>query len=307
MTYAKKTVKIGARGSKLSLAQVETIKAALKAAWPEAQFETKIIKTAGDKDQKTPLPEIGGKGLFTAELEEALQTGKIDLAVHCQKDLPIQDAKGLCLGAIFKRDAVEDAFISHQKYQLETLPKNAKIGTSSTRRKAQLLVMRPDLEVLSIRGNVDTRLKKAGNLDGIILAYAGLERLGLDASLRWHDKIKRISKDVMLPAPAQGALAIQCRQEQDWLDFLKPIHDSQTADCTLAERSFLEGLGGGCSLPISALATCQNGLIKLEGQVLNPDGSKQIRESITGENPRELGLELARRCIKKGANELIGG
>ncbi len=299
MPYEKKIVRIGARGSKLSRAQLHLVQTTLQQAWPETQFVSHIIETTGDRDQKSPLPEIGGKGLFTAELEAALHQGQIDLAVHSQKDLPIQNPKGLCLGAIVKRHKPQDAFISSQGYTLDSLPPNARIGTSSSRRKAQLLAFRPDLEILSLRGNIDTRLGKAAQFDGIILAYAGLERLGLSLGTM-------ISENIMLPAPAQGALAIQCRDEPVWHELLASIRHQDTADCTLAERCFLAGLGGGCSLPIAALAHKIGDLITLEGQVLNKSGTKQIRDSLGGTDPIALGHELAQRCIKRGALELIG-
>jgi hydroxymethylbilane synthase len=299
MPYEKKIVRIGARGSKLSRAQLHLVQTTLQQAWPEIEFSPHIIETSGDRDQKSPLPEIGGKGLFTAELEAALHQGQIDLAVHSQKDLPVQNPKGLSISAIVKRHKAQDAFISSKGYTLETLHPNARIGTSSTRRKAQLLAFRPDFEVLSLRGNIDTRLKKAVEFDGIILAYAGLERLKLDIG-------SLISEQIMLPAPAQGALAIQCRDEPFWHELLAPIHHVDTADCTLAERSFLEALGGGCSLPIAALAHKTGNLITLEGQVLNKSGTRQIRDSLQGTNPVALAQELAQRCIERGALELIG-
>lgn len=302
MTHDAKKIQIGGRGSKLSRWQLNEAQEALQKAWPHLNFTIEIRQTAGDKNTQSPLPEIGGKGVFTAELEQALIEGEIDLAVHSQKDLPIQNPPGLCIGALLKRGHAADALISAQGYTLKTLPKGATIGTSSTRRKAQLLNIRPDLNIVNLRGNVDTRLKKSFELDGIILAYAGLFRLGL------HDRVSQILPfETFLPAPAQGAIAIQCRQDPEVLRLLKPIHDVETELCTLAERAFLEGLGGGCSLPISALASIEGKQIRLRGQVFKPDGSAKIEKELLGEDPRNLGLSLAQACILEGANEYIGG
>lgn len=302
MTHDEKTIKIGGRGSKLSRWQLREAEQALQKAWPHLHFQIEIRQTAGDQNTQSPLPEIGGKGVFTAELEQALIEGDIDLAVHSQKDLPIQNPPGLVIGALLRRGPPADALVSAQGYTLETLPKGARIGTSSTRRKAQLLSCRPDLQIFNLRGNVDTRLQKSLDFDGIVLAYAGLFRLGLE------DRVSQILPlETFLPAPAQGSIAIQCRQDPQILALLKPIHDQNTELCTLAERAFLEGLGGGCSLPISAFASLENNQIRLRAQVLKPDGSAKIEKEQTGQNPRELGLALARACILEGAHEYIGG
>ncbi len=303
MTHdAKKTIRIGGRGSKLSRWQLQEAQEALQKAWPRVNFTIEIRQTTGDRDTQSPLPEIGGKGVFTAELEQALLQGDIDLAVHSQKDLPIQNPPGLCIGALLTRGPAADALVSAQGYTLDTLPKNATIGTSSTRRKAQLLHIRPDLQILNLRGNVDTRLKKSLEFDGIIVAYAGLLRLGL------QDRVSQILPlETFLPAPAQGAIAIQCRQDQNLLELLKPIHDVSTERCTSAERAFLEGLGGGCSLPISAFASIESDQIKLRVQVLKSDGSAKIEKELGGSDPHDLGHRLAQACILEGANEYIGG
>ncbi|MEI6805373.1 MAG: hydroxymethylbilane synthase [Myxococcaceae bacterium] len=302
MTHDEETIKIGGRGSKLSRWQLSEAQKALEKAWPHHHFAIEIRQTAGDQNTESPLPEIGGKGIFTAELEHALIAGEIDLAVHSQKDLPIQNPKGLCIGALLKRGHAADALVSAQGYTLETLPKGATLGTSSTRRKAQLLNIRPDLNIVNLRGNVDTRLRKSLEFDGIILAYAGLFRLGL------ANRVSQILPlETFLPAPAQGSIAIQCRQDPKLLELLKPIHDISTELCTLAERAFLEGLGGGCSLPISALASLEGDQIKLRVQVLKPDGSAKIEKELSGKNPRDLGLSLAQICISEGANEYISG
>jgi hydroxymethylbilane synthase len=302
MTHDEKKIKIGGRGSKLSRWQLQEAKQALQKAWPYLHFQIEIRQTTGDQNTQSPLPEIGGKGVFTAELEQALIEGDIDLAVHSQKDLPIQNPPGLCIGALLRRGPPADALVSAQGYTLDTLPKGARIGTSSTRRKAQLLSIRPDLQIFNLRGNIDTRLAKSLEFDGIVLAYAGLFRLGLE------DRVSQILPlETFLPAPAQGAIAIQCRQDSQILALLKPIHDSQTELCTLAERAFLEGLGGGCSLPISAFANLENNQVKLRVQVLKPDGSAKIEKEQLGTDPRELGLSLANACMAEGADEYING
>lgn len=302
MTHDEKTIRIGGRGSKLSRWQLNETREALQKAWPHLHFQIEIRQTTGDQNTQSPLPEIGGKGVFTAELEQALISGDIDLAVHSQKDLPIQNPPGLVIGALLKRGPPADALVSTQGYTLETLPKGARVGTSSTRRKAQLLSARPDLQIFNLRGNVDTRLKKSLEFDAIILAYAGLFRLGLE------DRVSQILPlETFLPAPAQGAIAIQCRQDPKILELLQPIHDKNTELCTLAERAFLEGLGGGCSLPISAFANLENNQIRLRAQVLKPDGSAKIEKEQMGLNPHELGLSLAHACILEGAHEYING
>lgn len=224
------------------------------------------------------------------------------MAVHSQKDLPIQNPPGLCIGALLPRGPHHDALISKNGYTLDSLPQQATIGTSSTRRKAQLLSIRPDLNIVNLRGNIDTRLEKSLTLDGIILAYAGLFRLGLT------DRVSQIlPTEIFLPAPAQGAIAIQCLDNLESLELLRPVHDSLTEQCTLAERSFLEGLGGGCSLPIAAYAEPQSSQILLQVQVLKPDGSAKLEKSQLGSDPRALGLSLARACIAEGAHEYIAG
>ena len=302
MTNDASTIKMGGRGSKLSRWQLHEAQTALQKAHPQLQISLEIRQTTGDKDTQSPLPQIGGKGVFTAELENALHTGEIDIAVHSQKDLPIQNPPGLCIGALLKRGQAQDALVSHRGYTLDTLPKGATIGTSSTRRKSQLLSIRPDLNIVNLRGNIDTRLQKSLNFDAIILAYAGLFRLGL------QDRVSQILPlDTFLPAPAQGAIALQCREEAPIRSLLKAIHDGPTEACTLAERAFLEGLGGGCSLPISAFAELENDLITLRVQVFKPDGSAKIEKQARGDHPRLLGLNLAKLCIAEGADEYLGG
>jgi hydroxymethylbilane synthase len=254
------------------------------------------------------LPLIGGKGLFTAELEAALKSGAIDAAVHSLKDLPIEEPPGLVVGAIPSRADPVDVLVSREGYTLETLPAGATVGTGSRRRAAQLQSLRPDLKVSSIRGNVPTRIRKAmdpdGPYDAIILAHAGLERLGR------MDVISQVlSLEWMLPAAGQGALAIQCRDESLSRERVAPLNHAATSAAVTAERSFLAGLGGGCALPIAAYATLHNGQLTLQGRVSSSDGSRKI--DVRGEGPletaQELGHNLAEQALARGAGDLLEG
>lgn len=309
----KEQVTIGTRTSDLALWQTNHIIARLQATWPALECRLQPFVTQGDKTQALdkPLPAIGGKGLFTAELERALLAGEIDLAVHSLKDLPVEDAPGLTLGAITSRADVRDALVARNGWTLATLPPGAVVGTSSTRRAAQLQALRPDLTIRSIRGNVDTRLRKVlnGDYDATLLALAGLERLGL------ADKVtERLSLAVMLPAPGQGALAVQCRAaDQATLALLAAIDDAVVRAAVTAERAFLHGLGGGCSAPVAAYAQVQEKTDKLhlEALVASADGQQIIR--VTGEAPAinvlaasQLGERLATQALQQGAVHLVG-
>ena len=243
---------IGSRGSKLALIQSNYVAGLLRAAAPGLTADIELISTRGDQIIDRPLAEIGGKGLFTEELERALREKTIDLAVHSLKDLPVQDPGGLVVGAIPKRATPNDALVAREAKSLDTLKKSARVGTSSLRRKAQLLIKRPDLEIVDLRGNVDTRIAKVlerKELDAAVLACAGLERIGR------ADVIAEILKpEVMLPAPGQGALGIQCRADDaEVLTLLKKLDHADTRAEVTAERALLEGLGGGCQAPIGAL------------------------------------------------------
>ncbi|HET7378332.1 MAG TPA: hydroxymethylbilane synthase [Anaerolineae bacterium] len=298
---------IGTRGSALARWQTDWVIERLKKSWPGLECQIKLFHTSGDKILDKPLPEIGGNGLFTEELENALRAGEIDLAVHSLKDLPIDDAAGLTLGAICVRTDARDVLISGQKHTLATLPPGARVGTSSLRRSAQLLAARPDLNLLPLRGNVDTRIRKAltGDYDAIVLAAAGVTRLDLGAHITEY-----LPFDAMLPAPGQGALAVQCRSnDQRTIDMLSPLDDLATRRCVTAERAFLNGLGGGCSAPIAALAQSeirrQASEIRLIGLVASIDGRRVIRVSGDGPDPIALGSELAQRALAQGAGELL--
>ncbi|MFZ5857978.1 MAG: hydroxymethylbilane synthase [Chloroflexota bacterium] len=294
------------RASALARRQTQTVIAALEAAHPGLHCEERLITTQGDKILDKPLPEVGGKGLFTQELETELLSGRADCAVHSLKDLPVESPAELTIGCIPVRADVRDVLISVRGYQLTTLPPHASVGTSSLRRAAQLLSTRPDLRVASLRGNVDTRLRKAldGQYDAIILAGAGLARLGLEEHVtEW------LPLDVMLPAPGQGALAVQCRaDDSSTLELLAALDDLPTRKAVTAERAFLSGLGGGCSVPVAAYAQMigeQRLEISLTGLVISPDGKKAIRVTGQGTEPLKLGQQLAQGALTKGASEIL--
>jgi len=290
------------RPSALALWQTRWVMAALQAAHPGLICQEKVIVTQGDRILDKPLPEIGVKGLFTGELESDLLSGAVDCAVHSLKDLPVDDPAGLVLGCIPARGEVRDVLISAKGYSLSSLPEGAVVGTSSLRRAAQVLAARPDLRTRSLRGNVDTRLLKAleGQYDAIVLAGAGLTRLGLEAHVtEW------LSLERMLPAPGQGALAVQCRAgDRATLELLSALEDEPTRRAVTAERCFLLGLGGGCSLPVAAYA-CVGKDIHLDGLVAAPDGSQMVKLSATGGDAAGIGQHLADRAIALGARALL--
>ena len=295
---------LGSRTSPLALWQSRHVIAALQAVWPGLECAIEPFITQGDKTLERPLPEIGGKGLFTLELENGLREGRIDLAVHSLKDLPVDDAPGLIVGAIVGRADVRDVLVAKNGLTLDALPAGALLGTSSLRRQAQLLAARPDLTVRSIRGNVESRIHKTlhGEYDATILAAAGLTRLGLDGQIsQW------LPLDVMLPAPGQGSLAAQCRvDDATTRGLLAAIHNAAVAQAVSAERAFLSGLGGGCSVPVAAYATVNGGTIHLAGLVATPDGRRIIRVEASGPSPQELGARLAEEAKSQGALELMG-
>ena len=299
-----RTITIGTRTSELARWQTDHVIEQLQRAWPELKCETRTFVTAGDKEIDKPLPEIGGKGLFTAELEEALRNGEIDLAVHSLKDLPVQNAPGLTVGAVIGRADVADGLVAAEGQSLTSLSPGAIVGTSSLRRQAQLLAVRPDLRVESIRGNVGTRVRKVhgGEYDAAVLAAAGLQRLGLEGSVAdW------LTLDVMLPAPGQGALAVQCRaSDEATLAIVAAIDDRDVRRATTAERHFLQALGGGCSAPIAAYARPGDGeTLTIEGMVADPDGSRIIRVSGSGSDPQLLAETLAAEAIDRGARAIL--
>lgn len=295
------------RPSHLARWQTQWVMAALQQAHPGLICEEKVITTQGDRVLDKPLPEIGGKGLFTQELEAELLSGNVDCAVHSLKDLPVENPAGLTIGCIPLRGEVRDAWISAAENTLNTLPAGASVGTSSLRRAAQVLAVRPDLAIVPLRGNVDTRLFKAleGYYDAIVLAGAGLARLDMQSYVtEW------LPLDRMLPAPGQGALAVQCRSDDATrLRFLSILEDDATRQAVTAERQFLLSLGGGCAVPVAAYAQVTRGdqrpEIRLRGLVASPDGKQAIRVNGSGVDAGLLGEELAQQALSQGAGSLL--
>ena len=292
-------LRIGTRGSPLALAQAYETRKRLAEALnaSEDSFEIVVISTSGDRILDRPLKEVGGKGLFTKEIEQEMLDRKIDIAVHSMKDMPVEQPDGLTLGCYLPREDVRDAFVSSDFKNVSDLPSGSKVGTSSLRRKAQLKFSRPDLEVVEFRGNVQTRLKKLK--DGVasctFLAMAGLNRLGLGDVAQ-----SAINPNEMLPAIAQGAIGIEWREEDKQItDILKKIHHKETGQRLNAERAFLAELDGSCQTPIAGLATIEGSSLKFTGQVLRTDGSESIIEtaSCNIEDGPELGREMAQKIL----------
>lgn len=304
---------IGTRGSALALWQAEHIKERL---WHEhgLESELKIVKTKGDKILDVPLAKIGGKGLFTKELEEMLLSGAIDLAVHSLKDVPVELESGLELVAITKRASFGDCFVSEKYASLDDLPHNARVGTTSLRRSMQLKLLRKDLDTLSLRGNVQTRLQKLknGEFDAIILAQAALERLKIH-----NDEVAYIKPlQFMIPAMGQGALGIECARENlSVIKYVRQLQDAESALCCSAEREFIRTLEGGCQVPIGVYAHRESTQLVLEAILGLPDGSASIRSTLVcvlDSNPeialisaKNLGVQLAQKFIANGAKELL--
>lgn len=300
-----KTLKIATRQSPLALWQAEHIRARLEALHTGLTVELLTFVTQGDKILDTPLAKIGGKGLFVKELEAALLDGRADLAVHSMKDVPMTLPEGLSLAVICEREDPLDAFVSNQYACFDDLPLGAKVGTSSLRRKSQILKQRPDLEIIDLRGNVGTRLSKldAGLYDAIVLASAGLKRLGLSDRIR-----HTLSADISLPAVGQGALGLECRtQDQAVLDLILPLLHAETDACVRAERAFNAHLEGGCQVPIAAYATLQAGKIVIEGRVGSIDGQTLLKSKLTGDiaEAEHVGVVLAQDLLTQGAGELL--
>ena len=302
-----KTVRIATRQSKLAMWQTEHVAALLKKFHPNLQIELVGITTEGDIVQNKSLADIGGKGLFVKALEITLLENKADIAVHSMKDVPPELPDELCLGAILKRDDPRDTFISTHFKNLAALPQNAVVGTCSVRRTAQILAIRPDIEIKLLRGNVDTRLAKLkqGDYDAIILAAAGLHRLGLQ-----HEVTEYFTFDVMLPSVGQGAIGIELRENDSATQqLIQALNDDITSACVFAERSFVQHLHGDCHSPIGTLATIQNDQLHLKGLVAKPDGSHIIRDEITGDVADSilLGKQLAQKLIARGAEDILKG
>ncbi len=301
----REQIYVGTRGSKLALAQTNWVINQLKERYPSLTVETKIIKTKGDKITDVPLAKVGGKGLFVKEIEEALLRGEIDFAVHSLKDVPTELPAGLEIAIIPRRESPYDVLISRRGDGFWELPPGAKVGTSSLRRGAQIRAARPDLQIENLRGNLDTRLRKLkeGLYDAIIVAEAGLLRLGLKDTPR-----QRLPFDMMLPAIGQGALAIEVRAEDVELkESLQFLHHAETAFCVAAERAFLAALGGGCQVPLAALARMEGEDLLLEGLIADPEGQKILRSKRKGspQMAQEMGRELAQELLARGGQEIL--
>ena len=298
-------LKIGTRGSKLALAQSEWVKGQIEAENPDLRVELVRIKTKGDKILNSPLSEVGGKGLFVKEIEDALLRKEVDVAVHSVKDVPTDLPDGLHLSVFPEREDPWDAFISLKYKTLSELPEGASVGTSSLRRSAQLLHMRPDLNVVPLRGNVDTRLKKleSGDLTGILLATAGLRRLGLSS------KISQIlSPEEILPAIGQGAIGLEKRRgDNKTLKLIHFMNHEPTEVTVRAERAFLKELEGGCQVPIAAHGILDGDSLILKGMVAELNGSRVIRDQLIGQkdSPEDIGVSLARSLLASGADQIL--
>lgn len=298
-------IKIGSRGSPLALWQANWIKDQLESRNPDIPVEIVIIKTSGDKIQDVPLAKIGGKGLFVKELEEALLRKDVDFAVHSMKDMPIKFPFALCIASVTKRENPFDALISRNNIKLNDLPKGAKIGTGSLRRASQLLHYRPDLNLIPLRGNVETRIKKleTEGLDAIILATAGLIRLG------WGDKISEIiSPEILLPAMGQGAVGIEARKHDvDNQILLADMDDENTHLALDAERAVVTQLEGGCNVPIGAFATIEGNEMRLRGLVASLDGKTLYKKELKGDkvNAVALGNEMGNALLDMGGDKIM--
>ena len=299
---------IGTRGSKLALWQTNWVKQELEKHAPDIEVEVQIISTKGDRVLDVSLPKLGeqGKGLFTKELEDAIFERRVDIAVHSLKDLPTELPAGLHIGAICEREDVRDALVARGGVQsFNDLPQGAVIGTSSLRRQAQILATRPDLVIKPVRGNVDTRLRKldSGEYDAIVLAAAGLHRLGFDNRITEH-----LSEEIMLPAVGQGALAIEIRSDDESINVIvQALEHKPTRQACRAERAFLMGLGGGCLVPIAAHAHVEGSSLSLTGLVASTDGSEVVRSHQSGsiEDAESIGERLAGELIGRGAGRIL--
>ena len=298
---------IGSRGSQLALCQTQHIVNRLQDLHPQFRFVIKRIRTKGDEHSSQPSFCFEEKGEFVRELEEALLSGEINLAVHSFKDLPLDSPEGLEIAAVNQREDARDVLVSMKANSLSQLPRGASIGTGSPRRAAQIKAFRPDLDVVDIRGNLDTRLRKvsSGQFDGIILAAAGLIRMG------WEEQITEyLSMDICLPAVAQGALAIEAREgDEEIKRLVSVLNHEPTRQATTAEQAFLRFLGGGCRTPIAAFGQINSGTLELEGMVSTPDGGKLLRARVKGsaELPEEVGSQLGEKLVARGGREILGG
>ncbi len=301
----KKTIVIGTRGSKLALWQANWAKQTLLSQHSDIEVRLEIIKTKGDKILDVPLAKVGGKGLFVKEIEQALLDDKIDLAIHSMKDMPAEIPEGLKIGAIPEREDPTDVLISKTGKTLEELPLNAVVGTSSLRRGSQIKALRPDITIEPLRGNIDTRLKraKAGDFDAIVLAASGVKRLGMDENITQY-----LPTTTLLPAVGQGALCIEIRKnDPDIESIIAPLNHNETEATVTCERAFLHHLEGSCQIPVAAYAELSGNTLTLTGLVADLDGSTVLKEVHSGskESSREIGIKLADSLIHQGAGDIL--
>ncbi|ROS01991.1 hydroxymethylbilane synthase [Sinobacterium caligoides] len=301
-----KTLRIATRKSPLAMWQAEFIKAELEALHPTLQVELLAMSTRGDKILDTPLAKVGGKGLFVKELEIAMLEGRADIAVHSMKDVPMEFPEGLGLAVICEREDPTDAFVSNHYASFAELPQGARVGTSSLRRQCQLRRQRPDLEIIDLRGNVNTRLAKldAGDYDAIILASAGLKRLEMAARIR-----QSLPAELSLPAGGQGAVGVEARlDDAETLALLAPLQHDYTAACVMAERAMNKHLHGGCQVPIACYAIADEAdteQLWMRGLVGSPDGEQYLYEELRGKDPEALGIALAEALLARGAGDIL--
>jgi hydroxymethylbilane synthase len=300
-----KVLRIATRKSPLAMWQAEHVSELLRQAHPDLQVELVGMSTQGDKILDTPLAKIGGKGLFVKELEQGMLEGTADIAVHSMKDVPVELPEGLHLPVILEREDPRDAFVSNLYDSLDQLPEGSVVGTSSLRRQCQVIERRPDLKIATLRGNVNTRLRKLdeGEFDAIILASAGLKRLGFR-----HRITCCLEKDVSLPAIGQGAIGIECRNDDDWVnELIKPLHHQETAVCIKAERAMNNRLMGGCQVPIAGHAILNHDKLFMRGLVGEPDGSHIMRSEMTrpAEEAEALGVAMAEDLLGQGADQVL--
>ncbi len=296
---------VGSRASRLALCQTELVVQSLRASHPDVEFQVRQIRTEGDRRMKAPLSRIGGQGIFVKELETALLAREIDLAVHSLKDVPVELAPGLTLAALPQRGDPRDALVSRDGAKLAALIQGGRIGTGSARRAVQLRALRPDLRSVGIRGNVDTRVRRVdeGEVDAVVLAAAGLDRLGLLGSVA-----EIFSPDEMVPAVGQGTLAIEAREDDsDLLALVSTVDHRETRLASEAERAFLARLGGGCRLPFAALATVEGDAVRVRGFVSDAEGGRTFGDEVTGvaAEAKSVGVRLAERLLEQGAEELV--
>lgn len=296
---------VGSRGSRLALRQTELVLAELRRRFPDRRFQVREVRTTGDRRPKASLASIGGQGVFVKELEAALRSRAVDMAVHSLKDVPSEVGSGLVLAAVTEREDVRDAVVSRGGVRLAELPTGSLVGTGSLRRAVQVKEVRPDLEVVDLRGNVDTRLRKVeeGQVDAAVLAVAGLARLGY-----LERAAEILDTDAMLPAIGQGALTLECRADDaEVIDIVSALDHRESRLATAAERSFLARLGGGCRLPIAALAVMDGDSLRLRGLIADPEGRRVLRGETTGpaSEAKAVGVALAEGLLSKGAGKLM--